>query len=249
MSILKQIQAVLLCFTVAGAGAWMSNATAAQSQNQFSSHAEPVTQSGAPSAKELQQLVAPIALYPDALVGQVLAASTYPTQVVELDRWLEHNKNMTADQKVAAIDKEPWDASIKGLSQFPSVVHNMSQNLSWTSSLGDAYFNDPDGVMNAIQTLRRDAKNAGNLKTTPQQTVQTEGQTIVIQPANPEVVYVPTYSPAVYGEPIPTYPGYSGWDAAAASALSFGAGLAMGAAFSEPWGWHGWGADWHGGNV
>jgi hypothetical protein len=250
MTVLKQVQAVVLSFTVAVAGNWTLNASAAEPQNQLASQAEPVTQAAAPSAQDLKQLVAPIALYPDALVGQVLAASTYPTQVVELDRWLQQNKNLTGSQLVAAVDKEPWDPSVKGLSQFPSVVHNMSQNLSWTSALGDAYFNDPNGVMNAIQALRKDARNAGNLKSTPEQTVKTEGQTIIIQPANPEVVYVPTYSPAVvYGEPVAAYPGYSGWDVAAASAISFGAGLFVGAAFSHPWGWGGWGANWHGGNV
>jgi hypothetical protein len=127
----------------------------------------------------------------------------------------------------------------------------MSKNLTWTSSLGDAYFNDPDGVMNAVQALRKDATNAGTLKSTPEQTVTTEGQTIIIQPANPEVVYVPDYSPAVvYGTAIEPYPGYSGWEVAAASALTFGAGMFMGAAMSGwGWGWGHWGMDWHGGNV
>src|SRR5262249_11976282 len=120
---------------------------------------------------------------------------------------------------------------------------------SWTSSLGDAYFNDPSGVMSAIQDMRRNAQSAGNLETTSQQTVSTEGQTIVIEPSNPEVVYVPSYSPAVYGTAVPVYPGYSGWDMFAASALSFGTGIALGAAFGSPWGWGGWGANWHGGNV
>jgi hypothetical protein len=196
-------------------------------------------------------LVAPIALYPDALVGQVLAAATYPTQVVEADRWVQQYSNLKGQQLGAEVDKQSWDPSIKGLTQFPSVLHKMSQNLSWTSSLGDAYFNDPDGVMTAIQTLRKDASGAGNLKSTPEQTVTTEEQTIIIQPANPEVVYVPEYSPAVvYGTPIAPYPGYSGWDVAAASALSFGAGMFVGAAAGGwGWGWGHWGADWHGGTV
>jgi len=135
------------------------------------------------------------------------------------------------------------------LTQFPSVLDNMNQNLSWTSALGDAYFNDPQTVMSAIQALRADAERAGTLKSTPEQTVTTQGQTIVIQPSNPEVVYVPEYSPAtVYGTSIAPYPGYSGWDVAGAALLSFGVGTAIGAA-ARPWGWGHWGMDWHGGNV
>jgi hypothetical protein len=121
----------------------------------------------------------------------------------------------------------------------------MSNNLSWTSALGDAYFNVPKDVMAAIQSLRKGAEQAGNLKSTSQQTVVNQGSTVVIEPASPQVVYVPTYSPAVYGAYAPpAYPGYSGWDMAAASALSFGAGMAVGAAWGGAWG-----ADWHGGNV
>ena len=198
---------------------------------------------------QLQQLVAPIALYPDALVAQVLAASTYPSQVVEADRWVRSNSGLKGEQLVAAVDQQPWDPSVKGLTQFPSVLDNMSKNLSWTSSLGDAYFNDPNGVMSAIQMLRVDAEKAGNLKSTPEQTVTTQGQTIVIEPANPQVVYVPEYSPSVvYGAAIPAYPGYSGWDVAAASALSFGVGAAVGAA-TGAWGWGHWGTNWNSGNV
>ena len=211
------------------------------------------TQSSAPSQQDLEQLVAPIALYPDALVAQILAGSTYPTQIVEADRWLHQNSNLKGDQLLAAVDKQPWDPSVKALTQFPSVLDNMSQNLSWTSSLGDAYFNVPQDVMNAVQSMRAKAQAAGNLKSTPQQTVTTQGQMIVIQPANPTVVYVPTYSPAVvYGAPIPAYPGYSGWDVAAASMISFGVGMMVGAAIRGPsygWGWNSWGCGWHGGSV
>src|SRR5262249_31953293 len=144
-------------------------------------------------------------------VAQILAGSTYPTQVVEADRWLKQNPNLKGDQLAAEVDKQPWDPSIKGLTQFPSVLDNMNKNLSWTSALGDAYFNDQQAVMNAIQVMRKKAQDAGNLKSTSQQTVTTEKQTIIIEPANPQVVYVPTYSPAVvYGSPVPVYPGYSG---------------------------------------
>jgi hypothetical protein len=234
MVILKQIQAVTLSLLI------VTSAIAAQAP-QPAPAAEPT--------QDLQQLVAPIALYPDALVGQILAAATYPTQVVDAARWIRDNPSSKGEQLAAEADKQPWDPSIKALTQFPSVLDNMNQNLSWTSALGDAYFNDPQGVMAAIQALRADAKRSGTLQSTPQQTVTTEGQTIVIQPANPEVVYVPQYSPAtVYGTTIAPYPGYSGWDVAGASLLSFGLGTAIGAA-AGGWGWGHWGMDWHGGNV
>src|SRR5579883_2545162 len=209
----------------------------------------PPAAASAPSPQELQQLVAPIALYPDALVAQILAGATYPTQVVEAQRWIQQNANLKPEQRAAEVDKQPWDPSIKALTEFPSVLDNMNKNLSWTSSLGDAYFNDPDGVISAVQALRAEAQNAGTLKSTPEQTVTTEGQTIIIQPSDPQVVYVPEYSPAVvYGTAIEPYPGYSGWDVAAASMIGFGVGTAVGAAMGG-WGWGHWGMDWHGGNV
>ena len=235
--ILKQVQAVLVSFALS------VSAVAAQNQ-------EPATApaSSAPSPQEYQQLVAPIALYPDALVGQVLAGSTYPTQIVEADRWVKEHSNLKGDQLAAEVDKQQWDPSVKALSQFPTVLDKMSQNLSWTSSLGDAYYNDPQGVMTAIQVLRADASKAGTLQSTQEQTVTTQGQTITIEPANPEVVYVPEYSPAVYGTPIESYPGYSGWGVAAASAISFGVGTAIGAA-AGGWGWGHWGMNWGGNSV
>jgi hypothetical protein len=237
MVILRQIQTAMLSVAIA------TSAVAAEAPQS----APPASE----STPNLQQLVAPIALYPDALVGQILAGATYPTQVVEAARWIQANSGLKGEQLAAEADKQPWDPSIKGLTQFPSVLENMNQNLSWTSALGDAYFNDPQNVMRAIQALRAEAKKAGTLKSTPQQTVTTEGQAIVIQPANPEVVYVPQYSPAtVYGTSIAPYPGYSGWDVAGASLLSFGVGTAIGAAAGGwGWGWGHWGTDWHGGNV
>jgi uncharacterized membrane protein YgcG len=238
MVLVKQALSVFLSYTLAFSVIAQSAQTV------------PATASSQPSPAELQQLVAPIALYPDALVAQILAAATYPTQVVEADRWVQQNANLKGSALTSAVDKQSWDPSVKGLTQFPSALDNMSKNLSWTSSLGDAYYNIPNDVMQAIQVLRKEAQQAGNLNSTPQQTVTSEGQTIVIQPANPEVVYVPTYSPDyVYGAPIAPYPGYSGWDVAAASAISFGVGTAVGAAFGGAWGWNAWGANWHGGNV
>ena len=221
--------------------------------------------SGAPQAQaapaatgqDLPSLVAPIALYPDALIAQILAAATYPTQVVEADRWLQQNKGLSGDALAKAVDQQSWDPSVKALTQFPSVLDNMSQNLSWTSALGDAYFNDQEDVMDTIQDLRARAKAAGTLQSNSQQTVSTEGQTIVIQPAQPQVVYVPTYNPTVvYGAPVPMYYGYAPYypstgAVVAASIISFGAGIALGAAISGGWGWgwNSWGCNWHGGSV
>jgi len=205
--------------------------------------------------QDLPSLVAPIALYPDALIAQILAAATYPTQVVEADRWLKQNNSLTGDALAKAVDQQSWDPSIKALTQFPSVLDNMSQNLSWTSALGDAYFNNQQDVMDTVQDLRARAKEAGTLQSNSQQTVSTEGQTIVIQPAQPQVVYVPTYNPTVvYGAPVPMYYGYAPYypstgAVVAASVLSFGVGIAVGAAISGGWGWGAWGCNWHGGSV
>jgi hypothetical protein len=202
----------------------------------------------------LEQLVAPIALYPDALVAQILAGATYPTQIVEADRWLKQNSNLQGEQLGTAVESQAWDESVKALIQFPSVLDNMSKNLSWTSALGDAYFNDQEAVGAAIQKLRKQAKDAGNLKTTKEQTVSTQAQTIIIQPASPQVVYVPVYNPTVvYGAPVAVYPGYSSADLAAAAIISFGVGMAVGAAVWGGgccrWGWNSWGYNWHGGSV
>ena len=166
---------------------------------------------GAPlSVQELQALVAPIALYPDALVAQILGAATYPDQVAMAENWLQQNKKLTGQNLMQAVDKQPWDPSIKSLTQFPTVLDNMAKNLSWVSSLGEAYHNQAPDVMSAVQALRAQAKAAGNLKSGSQMTVVEQSpQTIVIQPANPQIVYVPQYNPTVvYGTPYTT-PGYS----------------------------------------
>src|SRR3979411_2133375 len=166
--------------------------------------------------EQLQQLVAPIALYPDALVAQILAAATYPDQIVVADRWLQQHSNLKGEQLGQEVDKQPWDPSVKALVEFPSVLANMDKNLSWTSSLGDAYVNQQQEVMNAVQVMRDRAKQAGNLKSTSQEKVSDHGKTIVIEPADPEVVYVPEYDPwLVYGDPIglstgwASYPGHT----------------------------------------
>jgi hypothetical protein len=129
------------------------------SQSNEQSPAPPAQQ----SPQELQQLVAPIALYPDALVAQILAASTYPTEIVEADRWMQSHSNLKGEELAKEVDKQPWDPSVKALAQFPSVLENMDKNLSWSSSLGDAYANDPQGVTDAVQTMRQQARQAGKL--------------------------------------------------------------------------------------
>jgi len=197
------------------------------------------------SAEQLQELVAPIALYPDALVAQILAASTYPTQIVEADRFLQQNPGLKGKDLGAAVDQKDWDPSVKALTQFPSVLANLDKNLTWTSELGDANANQAAAVMDAVQFMRQKAEAAGNLKTTEQQTVTNQGSSVVIQPADPQVVYVPTYDPAIiYGYPVGLWPGfyYPWWGPGAY--LSFGLGFGIGAFYGFGWGWGGWGFDW-----
>ena len=203
------------------------------------------------TADELQSVVAPIALYPDSLVAQILSAATFPDQVANADYWLQQNKSLTGSALMTAVNNQTWDPSVKALTQFPSVLHNMAQNLAWTSQLGEDYHNQQADVMAAIQALRAKAKAAGNLNSGPQITVvQQSPQTIVIQPTNPQIVYVPQYNPTViYGTPY-VVPGYSTGDLVAASVLSFGVGMAVGAMMSGGccgWGYSSWNCNWYGG--
>jgi hypothetical protein len=196
----------------------------------------------------LEQLVSPIALYPDSLVSQILAASTFPEQVVEADRWVQTHPDLKGEDLGKAVDQESWDPSVKALTAFPSVLGNMDKNLSWTSSLGDAYYNQQQEVMDAVQVMRRRAQAAGNLKTTPQQTVTTQDSNIVVEPADPEVVYVPAYDPwLVYGDPIVAWPGWYPYPGIWFDGpyLSFGFGFGIGWFGGFGWGWGHWGFDWH----
>src|SRR6266436_267824 len=198
--------------------------------------------------ENLQQLVAPIALYPDSLVAQILAASAFPEQVVEADRWVQAHPDVKGDALAQAVDQQPWDPSVKALTAFPSVLGNMDKNLSWTSSLGDAYYNQQQDVMDAVQEMRQRAQEAGNLKTTPQQTVTSQDSTIIIEPASPEVVYVPAYDPwLAYGGPIEAWPGWYEYPGIwyGDPYLSFGVGYGIGYYGGYGWGWHHWGSDWH----
>jgi hypothetical protein len=189
-----------------------------------------------------------MALYPDSLVAQILAAATFPEQVVEANRWVEAHPDLKGEALGQAVDPEPWDPSVKALTAFPSVLGNMDKNLSWTSSLGDAYYNQQQDVMDAVQVMRQKAQEAGNLKSTPQQTVTTQGSTVEIEPAQPDVVYVPAYDPwVVYGGPIVAWPGWYPYPGIWYDGpfLSFGLGFGIGFFGGFGWGWGHWGFDWH----
>src|ERR1700722_15990985 len=222
--------------------------------------AEPGPAPGAATAQELQELVSPIALSPDVLVAQILAGSTYPTQVVEADRWLKDNPNLTGDQLANQVNQQAWDPSIKSLTQFPTVLQSMNDSLAWTSELGDASYNQPADVMNAIQVLRNMAMAAGTLKSTDQQKIEVQPappaaqgstqpsvqQTVIIQPAQPNTVYVPQYNPTTaYGAPVPAPAGYSGTDMLLTGVLAFGAGILLGSLIND--GHNSWGCNWGGG--
>jgi hypothetical protein len=226
---------------------WPHNVSAYQDA-QTPDQAAPGQQYAQQTPEQLQQLVAPIALYPDSLVAQILGASTFPDEVVEADRWVQSHPDLKGDALGQAVDQQPWDPSVKALTAFPSVLGNMDKNLSWTSSLGDAYYNQEQDVMDAVQVMRQRAQEAGNLKSTPQQTVTTQDSTIIIEPASPEVVYVPAYDPwVVYGGPIGAWPGWYPYPGIwyGGPYLSFGAGFGIGFYGGYGWGWHHWGSDWH----
>src|SRR2546429_7848999 len=230
--------ALLSCLLVQFAAQAGSYTSASQSGQQPQA---PLVQQ---SPQELQQLVAPIALYPDALVAQILAASTYPTEIVEADRWMQSHSNFKGEELAKEVDKQPWDPSVKALTQFPSVLENMDKNISWTSSLGDAYANQQQDVTDAVQAMRQQACKAGHLNSSEQEKVTTQGNTIVIEPANPEVVYVPAYDPwLVYGEPIVAYPGWYTVPGIflAGAGMGFGIGFGVGFFGGYGWGWHHWG--------
>ncbi len=200
--------------------------------------------------EEIEQMVAPIALYSDSLVSQILMASTYPLEVVQADRWAKQNKNLKGDALAAALEKQNWDPSVKSLVNFPQVLSTMSEKLDQTQKLGDAFLSQQKEVLDAIQRLRAKAQAEGNLKTTKEQTVTTEQQAnttvITIEPADPQVVYVPTYNPTVvYGAwPYPAYPPYYMYPpgyVATAAVFTFAAGVALGAAWGYAWGGCNWG--------
>ena len=182
--------------------------------------------------EELEQILAPIALYPDSLVAQILMASTYPLEVVQADRFAKQNASLKGEALTKALEAQSWDPSVKSLVNFPQVLTMMSEQLEWTQKLGDAFLEQQKPVMDTIQSLRAKAQAAGNLKTTKEQTVIVEEKIIKIEPASPQVIYVPSYNPTVvYGAwPYPTYPPYSYYPPGyvATSMFAFGAGVGHG---------------------
>ena len=203
---------------------------------------------------QLDSLVAPIALYPDPLLAQALAASTYPLEIIQLQQWLTKHPDLKGDALAAAVEKEDWDPAVQGLAGLPDVVKRLADDIRWTTDLGNAFLAQQSDVMDAVQRMRRKASDAGNLKTTEQQKITTQvvntKEVIVIQQASPQVIYVPAYNPVVvYGPPIYPYPpiyyppvGYY----AAGVAIGFGVGVAMGAFWGGGWGY---GPRWGYGSV
>ena len=201
---------------------------------------------------QLDSLVAPIALYPDQLLAQTLAASTYPLEIIQLQQWLAKNQGLKDKALADAVAKQPWDPSVQALAALPDVVKRLADDIGWTTDLGNAFLAQQNDVMDAVQRMRNKAKDKGTLKTTEQQKVETKvienKSVVVIEQANPQVVYVPSYDPVyVWGPPVYPYPPiyypyYPAGYYAAGLAVSFGVGMAMGAFWSGGWGWGcGWG--------
>jgi hypothetical protein len=178
-------------------------------QTDTSASQQPPAQAAQLTPEQLQQLIGPVALYPNPLIAQILAAATYPTEIVEAEKWMQEHQGLTGDALAREVDKQLWDPSVKALTQVPAVLANMNQNLAWTSELGDAYVNQQHDLTQTIQTMRQRAMSAGTLKSTPQEIVKTEDDTIDIEPASTDLVYVPQYDPWVaYGMPLAVFPGW-----------------------------------------
>src|SRR5438445_11656962 len=243
-------------------GLWQSTCSIALAQQAQSQEMTTTTTSDTEQAPklpndQLDSLVAPIALYSDPLLAQTLAASTYPIEIIQLQQWMDRNKNLQGKALAAAVAKQPWDSSVQGLVEFPDVVQRTAGNIQWTTDLGNAFLAQQSDVMDAVQRMRGKAQGTGNLKTSAQQVVETQTvpsgkQVIKIEQANPDVVYVPSYDPTVVYGTVPveypyypyTYPGY-----VPGTALMWGAGIALGAAAWGSWGGHWGNCDWNGGNV
>jgi hypothetical protein len=240
----------MLCTLVVAPGDTLASAYMVSPQAKQAPPSKDQTAKIAPD--QLDSLVAPIALYPDPLLAQTLAASTYPLEIVQLQQWLQKNKNLKDKDLADAVAKQPWDPSIQAMAGLPDVVKRLADDIQWTTNLGNAFLVQQSDVMDAVQRMRKKAQEKGNLKSTEQQKVETKvvesKSVIVVEQANPQVVYVPSYDPVVvYGAPVYPYPpiyypppGYY----AAGMAISFGVGVAMGAAWSGGWGWGcGWGGN------
>jgi len=203
----------------------------------------------------LDQLVAPIALYPDSLVAQILTASTYPQQVNDADNWSHQTAGMPPQQRADIANGMPWDPSVKALTAFPSVLDQLARNQNWTSSLGNAYYNQPGDVMNAVQAARVQAQQGGYLRSTPQQRVYYDGGQILIAPVDPGVVFVPYYNPwRIYGGWVSPYAGFYVAPPPLGLAIGLGLGFAavgisIGLFAHYGWGFHSWAPNWRGGPV
>jgi hypothetical protein len=238
----------ILCATILATG----DTLAYTPQQPPAPASSPAGQAAKIPSEQLDSLVAPIALYPDSLLAQVLAASTYPLEIILLQRWLEKNKDLKDKALADAVAKQTWDVSVQSLAALPEVVKRLGDEIQWTTDLGNAFLSQQSDVMDAVQRMRKKASDKGTLKTTEQQKVETkvvETKTvIVVEQANPQVVYVPSYNPVVvYGPayyPYPPiyYPPYGYY--AAGAALAFSAGVMMGAY----WG-GGWGCGWGNNNI
>jgi len=235
---------LLAALLVLPGGALAQESGAAQAQTQAQGQAKTFSQ------EQLDQLLAPVALYPDDLLTQILMASTYPLEVVKANNWVKQNKDLKGDTLAKALEKQEWDPSVRSLVNFPQVLQMMSDKLDWTQKLGDAFLAQQKDVLASVQGLRAKALEAGNLKTTKEQkvVVEKDPQVIVIEQASPEVIYVPTYNPTVvYG--VWAYPAYPPYPVYAypygGAAFTFAAGIAVGAAWGYAWG-H---CNWHGGDV
>ena len=198
------------------------------------------------TAEELDSMLAPIALYPDNLLSQVLMAATYPLEVVQAARWSKANPKLSGDEAVKKAGNESWDVSVMSLVAFPNVLEMMNEKLDWTQKVGDAFLGQQGEVMDSIQRLRKLAQNSGNLQSNEQQVVRSEAQAIVIEPAQPQTIYVPAYNPSVvYGAwPYPAYPPYyypgvAAWypGSALVSGLAWGVGFAAAGAMFGGWNW------------
>jgi hypothetical protein len=245
----QRLLALLCAFLIGPADAFAYAALARAADPQAPA---PSTANAAPliPANQLDSLVAPIALYPDPLLAQVLAASTYPLELMQLQQWLTRNSGLKDKALADAVAQQPWDPSVQAMAGLPDVVKLLTENIQWTTDLGNAFLTQEGDVMSAVQRMRQSAQAKGALQSTAQQTVQTQAvdgrQVIVIEQANPQVIYVPQYTPAaIWGTPVYPWPTMSypwGWNAAAVG-LSFGAGIAMGSFWGGGgWGWNtGWG--------
>jgi hypothetical protein len=244
---IRSLIAVLCVFTLVPGDilAYMASARDAQATS-------PDSQPAKIPPDQLDSLVAPIALYPDPLLAQTLAASTYPLELIQLQQWLAKNPGLKDKALADAVAKQPWDPSIQATAALPDVVKRLADDIQWTTDLGNAFLAQQNDVMDAVQRMRKKAQDTGNLKSGEQQKVETKiienKSVIVVEQANPQVVYVPSYDPVVvYGPPVYPYPpiyyppaGYY----AAGVAISFGVGLAIGAAWGGGWGWGtGWGGN------